>query len=113
MYKYNQPLIYLKGLQPIFIYVGGLIVARFNVYDGSKYVSASVDTLTFTGAVTGSYDGSEPLTVEIPSSPVISGGNIETVESQLVDMPSKLSQLTNDAGYLTLDTLPKYDGSVT
>lgn len=40
MYKYNQPLIYLKGLQPIFIYVGGLIVARFYVYDGSKYVLA-------------------------------------------------------------------------
>lgn len=41
------------------------------------------------------------------------GGDIKTVESQLVDIPSKLSQLTNDAGYLTLDTLPKYDGSVT
>ena len=64
--------------------------------------------LTFTGAVTGSYDGSEALTVEIPS-----GSDFETVESQLVDIPSKLSQLTNDAGYLTLDTLPKYDGGVT
>ena len=41
------------------------------------------------------------------------GNNFETVESQLVDIPSKLSQLTNDAGYLTLNTLPKYDGSVT
>ena len=41
------------------------------------------------------------------------GSDIETVESQLVDIPSKLSQLTNDAGYLTLNTLPKYDGSVT
>ena len=40
------------------------------------------------------------------------GSDIETVESQLVDIPSKLSQFTNDAGYLTLDTLPKYDGSV-
>ena len=40
------------------------------------------------------------------------GSNLETVESQLVDVPSKLSQFTNDAGYLTLDTLPKYDGSV-
>ena len=64
--------------------------------------------LTFTGAVTGSYDGSEALTVEIPS-----GSDFETVESQLVDIPSKLSQLTNDAGYLTLNTLPKYDGGVT
>ena len=41
------------------------------------------------------------------------GSDIETVESQLVDIPSKLSQFTNDAGYLTLETLPKYDGSVT
>ena len=41
------------------------------------------------------------------------GSDIETVESQLVDIPSKLSQFTNDAGYLTLNTLPKYDGSVT
>ena len=40
------------------------------------------------------------------------GSDFETVESQLVDIPSKLSQFTNDAGYLTLDTLPKYDGSV-
>ena len=63
--------------------------------------------LTFTGAVTGSYDGSEALNIEIP---VVE--NIETVESQLVDIPSKLSQFTNDTGYLTLDTLPKYDGSV-
>ena len=41
------------------------------------------------------------------------GSDFETVESQLVDIPSKLSQFTNDAGYLTLDTLPKYAGSVT
>ena len=41
------------------------------------------------------------------------GSDFETVESQLVDIPSKLSQLENDAGYLTLNTLPKYDGSVT
>ena len=41
-------------------------MARFYIYDGSKYVPASVDTLTFTGAVTGSYDGSEPLSVNIP-----------------------------------------------
>ena len=28
-------------------------------------------------------------------------------------IPSKTSDLTNDSGYLTLSTLPKYDGSVT
>lgn len=103
------------------------MIARGNeIATLNGYVKTMIDTdvdipttlpnpnpLTFTGAVTGSYDGSEPLTVEIPSSPVISGNDIETVESQLVDIPSKLSQFTNDAGYLTLDTLPKYDGSVT
>ena len=62
--------------------------------------SAVVETLpnpnsiTFTGAVTGSYDGSEPLSVDIPA------------------VPTKTSQLTNDAGYLTLATLPKYEGVV-
>lgn len=39
-------------------------------------------------------------------------GDIETVEAQLVDLPGKLSDLENDAGYLTTDTLPKYDGGV-
>ncbi len=60
--------------------------------------SADVDKLpnpnaiTFTGAVTGSYDGSAPLSVNIPTA------------------PTKTSQLTNDSGYLTLATLPKYGG---
>ena len=51
-------------------------------------------SITFTGAVTGSYDGSEPLSVNIPTVPI------------------KTSQLTNDSGYLTLETLPKYGGEV-
>ncbi len=42
-------------------------MARFYIYDGSKYVPASADTLTFTGAVTDSYDGSRAKTVNIPS----------------------------------------------
>ena len=50
--------------------------------------------ITFTGAVTGSYDGSAPLSVNIPT------------------VPTKTSQLTNDSGYLTLATLPKYGGEV-
>ena len=48
--------------------------------------------ITFTGAVTGSYNGSAPLSVNIPT------------------VPTKTSQLTNDSGYLTLATLPKYGG---
>ena len=64
-------------------------------------ISAQVDipktlpnpnALTFTGAVTGSYNGSAPLSVNIPTA------------------PTKTSQLTNDSGYLTLATLPKYGG---
>ena len=50
--------------------------------------------ITFTGAETGSYDGSAPLSVNIPTA------------------PTKTSQLTNDSGYLTLATLPKYGGEV-
>lgn len=28
-------------------------------------------------------------------------------------IPTKVSELTNDSGYLTISTLPKYDGTVT
>ena len=52
------------------------------------------NAITFTGAVTGSYDGSAPLSVNIPT------------------VPTKTSQLANDSGYLTLETLPKYGGEV-
>ena len=41
------------------------------------------NAITFTGAVTGSYDGSAPLSVNIPA------------------VPTKTSQLTNDSGFLT------------
>ena len=41
------------------------------------------NALTFTGAVTGSYDGSAPISVNIPT------------------IPTKTSQLTNDSGFLT------------
>ena len=50
------------------------------------------NAITFTGAVTGVYDGSTPMSVNIPT------------------VPTKTSQLTNDSGYLTLETLPKYGG---
>ena len=50
------------------------------------------NAMTFTGAVTGSYDGSAPMSVNIPT------------------VPTKTSQITNDSGYLTLATLPKYGG---
>ena len=29
-----------------------------------------------------------------------------------IEVPTKTSQLTNDSGYLTLETLPKYGGEV-
>lgn len=40
---------------------------------------ANPNALTFTGAVTGSYDGSAPLSVEIPSGGGSSGGYIDTI----------------------------------
>ena len=52
------------------------------------------NAITFTGAVTGSYTGYAPLSVNIPT------------------VPTKTSQLTNNSGYLTLETLPKYGGEV-
>ena len=50
------------------------------------------NAITFTGAVTGVYDGSTTMSVNIPT------------------VPTKTSQLANDSGYLTLETLPKYGG---
>ena len=76
------------------------VIIEITLNDGVNDISASVETLpnpnaiTFTGAVTGSYDGSAPLSVKIPT------------------VPTKTSQLTNDSGYLTLATLPKYEGVV-
>ena len=102
--------------------------------------------LTFTGAVTSSYDGSAPLSVEIPSG----GGSAVELDTTLSEagkaadakavgnaltgkqdkitstnklayslisgtptiptVPTNVSAFTNDAGYLTLATLPKYEG---
>ena len=74
-----------------------------NMIDTDVVIPATLpnpNAITFTGAVTGSYDGSAPLIVEIPS-----GGVSGSV-------PTNVSAFTNDAGYLTLDTLPKYEGVV-
>ena len=73
------------------------ITLNGEVNDVSAYVEIpktlpNPNAITFTGAVTGSYDGSAPLSVNIPTA------------------PTKTSQLTNDSGYLTLATLPKYGG---
>ena len=70
------------------------ITPNGEVNDMSAAVAAlpNPQAITFTGTVTGSYDGSEPLSVNIPTA------------------PTKTSQLTNDSGYLTLETLPKYGG---
>lgn len=64
-------------------------MARFYVYDGSKYVSASVDTLTFTGAVTDSYNGSEPLSVNIP------GGETDDAITNLLSETGFMNPATN------------------
>ena len=70
------------------------ITLNGEVNDMSAAVAAlpNPQAITFTGAVTGSYDGSAPLSVNIPTA------------------PTKTSQITNDSGYLTLATLPKYGG---
>ena len=72
------------------------IISNDEVHDLSATVRElpTPQAITFTGAVAGSYDGSAPLSVNIPTA------------------PTKTSQLTNDSGYLTLATLPKYGGEV-
>ena len=81
---------------------------------------SSMDSSAFfvgVGAANAYYELSFPITSSVEGMLKLitlpTGSDFETVESQLVDIPSKLSQFTNDAGYLTLNTLPKYDGSVT
>lgn len=65
-----------------------------SVLNTNIYELPNPQAITFTGAATGSYDGSAPLSVNIPAA------------------PTKTSQLTNDSGYLTLATLPKYGGEI-
>lgn len=81
----------------------GTVIIEITETNEVNDISAQIDipktllnpsAITFTGAVTGSYDGSAPMTVNIPTA------------------PTKTSQLTNDSGYLTLATLPKYGGEV-
>ena len=45
---------------------------------------ANPNALTFTGAVTGSYDGSEPLTVDVPSGVSSGGGEVEFPNWRLI-----------------------------
>lgn len=68
-----------SGISAIFAYIyinsnGAMMEAIQIFYDGSVHVTnqelkaiPNPNALTFTGAVTGSYDGSAPLSVEIPS----------------------------------------------
>lgn len=42
-------------------------------------------------------------------------GRLDTIEGSYItedDIPTNVSAFTNDAGYLTLSTLPIYDGTV-
>ena len=37
---------------------------------------------------------------------------VGTVDVKVIKLPNKVSELNNDSGYLTLNTLPKFDGGV-
>ena len=76
--------------------------------------------LKFTGATSGSYDGSEELTVNIPSSG--GGGAVDSVNGKTgavvltaedvgalpssTVIPTKTSELTNDSGFITANDVP-------
>lgn len=86
-------------------------------------ITPSIKKLTFTGGVTAEYDGTEDVTVNIPTGG--SGGTtnysnlsnkpkINNVElsgnkttTQLgISIPTKVSDLTNDSGFITTETDP-------
>ena len=80
----------------------------------------SPKALKFTGAASGSYDGSEELTVNIPSgggggavdsvngktgAVVLTAEDVGALPSSTV-IPSKTSELTNDSGFITANDVP-------
>ena len=72
------------------------------------------NALTFTGAVTGSYDGSEPVTVEIPSG----GEKWETIlDLTLEEDVNKVVLMSGDVGYkkimVYMESVPPTDQTVT
>lgn len=76
---------------------------------------ANPNALTFTGAVTGSYDGSAPLNVEIPSG---GGGEWETIlDLTLEEDVNKVVLMSGDVGYkkivVYMKSVPPTDQTVT
>lgn len=83
-------------------------------------VAPSIKKLTFTGGVTAEYDGTENVTVNIPTGgsgnysnlsnkPTINNvelsGNRTTTQLG-INIPTKVSDLTNDSGFITTETDP-------
>lgn len=83
-------------------------------------VTPSIKKLTFTGGVTAEYDGTEDVTVNIPTGgsgnysnlsnkPTINNvelsGNRTTTQLG-INIPTKVSDLTNDSGFITTETDP-------
>ena len=56
--------------------------------------------------------GALPDTTVIPAAQVQSNWNATTGMGVILNKPTTVSSFTNDAGYLTLSTLPIYDGTV-
>ena len=80
-----------------------------------KAVKSAIDALD--GTVSGSAGSGKTLTAFSQTDGKVSAtfGNISITKSQVSDfptIPTKVSDLTNDTGFITLADLPVYDGSV-
>lgn len=63
--------------------IAGKVVADGTEFTLSDFPTAlkNPNALTFTGAVTGTYDGSAPLTVDIPAAVIVSGGGLRKMSA--------------------------------
>lgn len=109
----------------------GLTIAYYLPYagNGNATLNLTLANSTTTGAINCYYSGSNRLTTQYPVGSIIiltyySAGSIKISGTSTTDnrwiahadyapaIPTKVSDLNNDSGFLTLATLPIYDGSV-
>ena len=76
-----------------------------------KYVDDSISGISY--PVTSVNGQTGAVSLSIPAAQVQSDWNASSGMGVILNKPTNVSSFTNDAGYLTLSTLPSLDGSIT